>query len=90
MSYLLSGGLEMVAPWTPLTTEDYPIIKIDNVTSIQLDFAEGIRSDIFSDTDCDVFGEVGFAIGIRLCVAEDPSNIGLLNAGLLHWVFGSV
>jgi hypothetical protein len=62
MTYLLTGGVEMVAPWTPLGTEDYPKIKIDSVTGVQLDFTEGISSEIFSGSDCDVIGEAGYNI----------------------------
>jgi hypothetical protein len=63
VTFLLTDGLEMVAPWTHLSTEDYPMIKIDNATAMQLDFTEGISSEIFSGWDCDVTGEAGYNIG---------------------------
>ncbi|KUJ06535.1 uncharacterized protein LY89DRAFT_603023 [Mollisia scopiformis] len=89
MSYLLSGGLEMVAPWVPEGYSDYPMVKIEDVPSIQLDF-EWPVSDIFDDADCDVFGEDGYTIGIRLCIVEDTTAVGSFRAGLFVCNNGTV
>ena len=81
ISYLLSGGLEMVAHWTPEGYEEYSMVKIDRVPSVQLDFSRP-TSDKFYSTDCSIFGQSGTTIGIRLCVAQDQSTLGLVRAGL--------
>ncbi|KAI9158772.1 hypothetical protein HJFPF1_06770 [Paramyrothecium foliicola] len=75
-SYLLSGGLMMVAPWAPQAYPDYPMIKVAHAPSIQIDFTRTAK-DGFEDVECDDFGEDGTAIGIRLCLAEEQSNPGL-------------
>lgn len=80
MSYLLSGGLEMVTPWTPLTTEEYPMLKIEDTTAMQLDFTEG-NNVVFAEADCDVFGQAGYNVGMQLCIAADAAIPGILNAG---------
>ncbi|KAF4967229.1 hypothetical protein FSARC_5208 [Fusarium sarcochroum] len=80
ISYLLSGGLSMVAPWIPVGHEGYPMVKIDNVTSIQLDFTERVDAG-FKDTDCNMFGQKGTIIGVRLCVAQGATGPGSLRAG---------
>lgn len=81
VSYLLSGGLEMVTPWTPDGHEDYPMVKIDKAPSLQMDFTAPASSS-FQATECDVFGEYGFTIGIRLCISVEESTTELLRAGL--------
>jgi hypothetical protein len=80
MSYLLSGGLSMVAPWVRPGNLGYPLVRIENAPSMQLDFS-GTADAAFLDSDCDLFGRTGFAIGIRLCVAEARPNSGQLRAG---------
>ncbi|KAJ4407286.1 hypothetical protein N0V82_009955 [Gnomoniopsis sp. IMI 355080] len=45
MSYLLSGGLEMVAPWVPELDPDFPMVKIDNVQAVQMDFSGSTSVD---------------------------------------------
>lgn len=83
MSYLLSGGLEYVAPWVPQGNEDHDLVKIDKVPSVQLDF-ETSPSSKFLETECETFGEFGFTIGIRLCIAESQTSHGLIRAGALR------
>jgi hypothetical protein len=84
MSYLLSGGLMMVAPWTSKEYTGYPLVRIKKVPSVQLDFAWPLGNDIFDDSDCDIFGEYGTPIGIRVCVAQDTATEGSLRAGTTH------
>lgn len=81
MSYLLSGGLEMVAPFTVSTAEDYPMVRITKVPTMQLDFAQDVRSNMFSDGDCDTFGATNTFIAMRLCLAADPKSRNRLNTG---------
>ncbi|KAJ4386439.1 hypothetical protein N0V93_009335 [Gnomoniopsis smithogilvyi] len=45
MSYLFSGGLEMVTPWIPKQDTDYPMVKIDNVQAVQMDFSGSTSID---------------------------------------------
>ncbi|KAJ9144673.1 hypothetical protein NKR23_g5763 [Pleurostoma richardsiae] len=80
-SYLLSGGLEMVAPWVPQGYDGYGMVKIDHAPSIQIDFSRPM-TDTFEEEDCSLFGQTGSRIGIRLCVAQDQSASGSLRAGL--------
>ncbi|KAI1767922.1 hypothetical protein GGR53DRAFT_480172 [Hypoxylon sp. FL1150] len=87
-SYLLSGGLEMVAPWVPEGHIDYPMIKIDPVASLQMDFTQ-YASDEFEEVDCDIYGETGFTIGIRLCLVHEPTLPGSLRAGLFVCMNGT-
>ena len=79
-SYLLSGGLSMVAPWVERGHPDYPLVKIRKTPSIQVDFS-GPTDDSFSASDCDLFGQTDSLLGIRLCVTELSSGSGLLRAG---------
>ncbi|RYC57014.1 hypothetical protein CHU98_g9193 [Xylaria longipes] len=67
MSYLLSGGLEYVAPWVPQGNDDHDLVKIDKVPSLQLDF-ETNSSSRFLETECETFGEFGFTIGLFVCL----------------------
>jgi hypothetical protein len=82
VSYLLSGRLEYVAPWVPHGNEDHDLVKIDKVPSLQLDFVTP-SSPGFLETDCETFGQFGFAIGIRVCVAESITSQELFRAGVL-------
>jgi len=82
-SYLLSGGLEMVTPWAPRADwyTDHPMVRIEHIPAMQLDFQSPLQNDSFADADCDVFGEDGVAIGIRLCVSQVASHPESLRAG---------
>lgn len=80
VSYLLSGGLEMVAPWQNSEHAEYPMVKIHKAPSMQFDFSGPVDS-IFSESDCDVLGQQGFAIGIKICVTKDAGMAGALRAG---------
>lgn len=82
MSYILSGGLEMVVPWVPEIHADHSMIMVGHVPSIQVDFT-GPVMDVFEDADCDVFGESQVTIGIRLCLAPVKSNPGSIRAGMV-------
>ncbi|KAJ8128335.1 hypothetical protein O1611_g5298 [Lasiodiplodia mahajangana] len=88
ISYLLSGGLEYVAPWVPQGNDDHDLIKIGKVPSVQLDFETGPSSE-FLETECETFGEFGFTIGIRLCIAESQTSHRLLRAGLFVCLNGT-
>lgn len=80
VSYLLSGGLEMVAPWIPKGYDSFPMVKINSAPSVQLDFTDPV-SGSFLDSDCDVFGQLGFTIGIKFCVTAVPGSSESLRAG---------
>lgn len=82
MSYILSGGLEMVVPWVPQANPDHSMVMVKRVPSIQADFT-GPVEDTFDPADCDVFGKSGVLIGIRLCLAPVPFNPGSIRAGKL-------
>ncbi|KAK3395199.1 hypothetical protein B0H63DRAFT_556259 [Podospora didyma] len=90
-SYLLSGGLSMVAPWVRQGFDDHTLVKIANAPAVQLDFTGPVDS-AFGDADCDGFGQSGVKIGIRFCLSQsspDPAADSLYaqterGAGLCH------
>ena len=85
-SYLLSGGLIMTTPWPPTNYTSYPVITIRDVPSIQIDFVRGVDNDTFNYAeDCSVFGEAGFLIGMKFCLARSKSSVGSLFAGMLKF-----
>jgi hypothetical protein len=73
-SYLLTGGLEMVTPWIPLENMDYPLVKLDSVTSIHLEFETPLSDTTFTNESCDVYGAPDVLIGIKVCVADDTET----------------
>ncbi|KAI0202467.1 hypothetical protein F4808DRAFT_449802 [Astrocystis sublimbata] len=87
-SYLLSGGLEYVAPWVPAGNDSHGLVRIDMVPSLQLDF-ETPSSAKFLDEDCENFGDEGILIGIRLCLAQTHSPLNLIRAGLFVCLNGT-
>lgn len=81
--YLMSGGLMMTTPWPPTDHADYPVVVLENAPSVQIDFVKGIHNDTFVDSDdCLVFGQDGFLIGFKFCLAKSQSAIGSLIAGM--------
>ncbi len=82
-SYLLSGGLVMTTPWVPMGYGDHPMVKVDDVPSIQLDFDRAAAAAAsFADADCSVYGSPDTTIGVRLCLRTAGSSPGRLLAGL--------
>lgn len=81
-SYIFSGGLEYVVPWVPQVNPDHSMVMVKHVPSIQVDLT-GPVEDAFDPADCDVFGESGVFIGIRLCLAPVQLNPGSFRAGKL-------
>lgn len=81
MSYLFTGGLEMVAPWVPSEHTDYPMIKVDHAPAVQMDFQGvlDVDEEPFAEADCDVYGDSETTIGIQLCLEEESA--GTLRAG---------
>ena len=80
--FLLSGGLIMTTPWPPTDHTTYPVVVIEEVPSVQIDFTMGIHNDTFVDSkDCLVFGQPGFLIGFKFCLARSQSAEGSLFAG---------
>ncbi|KAI0872377.1 hypothetical protein GGS24DRAFT_18477 [Hypoxylon argillaceum] len=84
-SYLLSGGLLMTTPWMPLGYTNYPLVKIDNAPSIQMEFQQ--TPLVFDSSDCSVFGGPGVQIGIQLCLADKSE--GTLLAGIFVCQYGT-
>jgi len=52
----------------------HSLIKLDDVPTMQLEYAQGSSASDFSDSDCDVFSEQGFRITIRLSIKTDSSR----------------
>ncbi|KAK8035559.1 hypothetical protein PG993_010554 [Apiospora rasikravindrae] len=83
ISYLLSGGLTTVIPWVPKDHADHSLVMVKHAPSIQADFTMPLAKNIsFHNDDCDLFGQKGIAIGIRLCLRMNPSDSSLLMAGM--------
>ncbi|KAK2600218.1 hypothetical protein QQS21_005014 [Conoideocrella luteorostrata] len=83
MSYLLSGGLTTVIPWVPRQYAEHSLVRVKHAPSIQADFSGPIVDDLaFIDSDCDIFGQDGVAIGIRLCLKINPLDPSALMAGI--------
>ncbi|KAK8101432.1 hypothetical protein PG999_011806 [Apiospora kogelbergensis] len=83
VSYLITGGLTTVIPWVPRDYMDYSLVKVEKAPSIQADFTGPLPNNIvFSDSECDTFGQDGILIGIRLCLRMHPSEPGLVMAGM--------
>ncbi|KAK8040968.1 hypothetical protein PG994_013975 [Apiospora phragmitis] len=74
-SYLLSGGLTTVIPWVPRDHADYSLMRVNHAPSIQADFTGPLaKKTSFHNDDCDIFGQKGIAISIRLCLKRDASD----------------
>lgn len=71
----------MVDPWVPPGFDNYGLIKIDNAPSVQIDFSTPV-SDVFANSDCNIFDDSDTIIGIRFCVAKDETVPGALRAGM--------
>jgi hypothetical protein len=90
-SYLLSGGLIMTTPWPPTNYSSYPVITLRRIPAIQIDFVRGIHNDTFDDAeDCEVFGDEGFLIAMKFCLARSLSAPGSLIAGKLERVLSTL
>ena len=80
--YLISGGLIMTTPWPPTNWTSYPVVTIQKVPAIQIDFINGLYNDSFVDSeDCTVFGADEFLIGMKFCLANSRSSPGSVIAG---------
>ena len=74
-SYLLTGGLEMVVPWTPHGYGDYSMAKIEQAPSTQLDFTS-VTSGSFLDGD---YSGLDFITNPLCCASEPPLPTKLLH-----------
>src|ERR1700753_4337181 len=75
----------MTTPWPPTDYASSPVVVLEKVPSIQIDFVRGIHNDTFIDSeDCLVVGQDGFLIGFKVCLAKSQSTPGSLFAGLLE------
>ncbi|KAK4445350.1 hypothetical protein QBC34DRAFT_441760 [Podospora aff. communis PSN243] len=84
-SYLLSGGTLLMEPTIPPGYESYPLIKVPNVPTVQLDFTPPLAPELthtFPPSDCDIFDHPTALIAIRLCITPSPSHPNHLNAAL--------
>jgi hypothetical protein len=60
--------------------DDYQLVKVDHTPSVQLDVTQSFNKT-FKEEDCDVFGEEGMLIGVKLCISTDESRRDLLRSG---------
>jgi len=78
-SYILSGGLSMVAPWTPSGMPDYQLVRIPKVPAVQVEFRGRSGPKSFATDDCMLFGSNDTLIAAELCLSV--TNDGALHAG---------
>jgi len=81
VAYLLSGGVIMATPWIPEGNTTYPMVKLDNVPSMHLEFESTVGDD-FHEEDCQAFGSDDTKIGVRFCVAPMSGRANSLRAGM--------
>ncbi|KAK4443151.1 hypothetical protein QBC34DRAFT_311616 [Podospora aff. communis PSN243] len=79
-SYILSGGLSMVAPWTPPGNPDHQLVSIPEVPTVQAEFNGRSGPKSFQPDDCVLFGSNQTHIAAELCLALTDDNA--LHAGL--------
>lgn len=81
-SYLLTGGVFLATPWMPTGYDAYPLVNIDRIQAIQLEFKGWMsEEDGFRNEDCDIYGSKGFLIGIKMCIANSKTYPGSIIAG---------
>ncbi|KAK1836854.1 hypothetical protein QBC39DRAFT_429866 [Podospora conica] len=69
-SYIISGGLSMVAPWTPDGNPDHPLVRIRDVPTIQAEFEGRSGPKSFSNRDCLLLGSERSHISAELCLSD--------------------
>ncbi|KAK4445479.1 hypothetical protein QBC34DRAFT_472396 [Podospora aff. communis PSN243] len=81
-SYIISGGLSLAAPWTPVGNPDHPLVRIKDVPTIQTEFQGRYMTgpSPFSDTDCLFFGSNRSRIAADFCLSASAE--GQMHAGL--------
>lgn len=81
-SYILPGGIQSISPQAPNNNTD-PVIIIQNSPASQLDFLKGINSNdsSFVQSDCAVYGDEKYLVGLEVCVAKSQSTLGSIVAG---------
>jgi len=83
-AYLLSGGVWETAPWMPPGFEDHPIVRIDNVPAVQVDFQGKHGPKDFNTTDCQLLGSDEDMIAAEICVRATKS--GAIYAGSSRFI----
>ena len=79
----------MATPWIPSGYDTYPLVNIENVPAVQVQFKRTMNeTEHFLKEDCDIFGRSGFLIGIKMCVAESQALPGSVIAGISALVRG--
>jgi hypothetical protein len=71
----------MTTPWVPKGYATHPVVRIDAVPGIQLDFEKGPNGHEFADADCDTYGAPGILIGVQMCVKAHENIPRALVAG---------
>lgn len=79
-SYLLSGGAVMATPWDSQSHLDYPMIRLEKVPAIQVEFQKVFEKS-FTEKDCDLFEGPGNQ-AIAFCVAQVHLGMGTWRAGI--------
>jgi hypothetical protein len=80
-SFLFSGGVVGTTPWIPTGFPDHPLVQIEGVSVMQLEFqgTHGSRTH-FSDLECQVFGSNKTLIAAEFCLSQPKTEI--LDAGM--------
>ncbi|KAL3481487.1 hypothetical protein BJX99DRAFT_253411 [Aspergillus californicus] len=81
-SYLLPGGVIGATPWPPTNYSSAPVIRMNDVPTVQLDFSPGLNGHLFSKDECTLYGSNDTYVGIRFCLADSRAYNGSFAAGL--------
>lgn len=77
----------MTTPWTPTGYNEAPLLNIDSVPGVQIEFARGACDDYaFVQADCKFYGADGYRIGIRMCLSSCVDIEGAVMAGLCSFL----
>ena len=74
-SYILSGGLSLTAPWTPPSNPDYPLVRIGDVPTVQIEFQSRRGKGSFDGDNCVLFGTNDTYIAAELCLEAVGGSI---------------
>lgn len=78
-SYLLPGGVQSMLPNPPIENYD-PLVVVHSSPAAQLEF-KSTDTGTFFEKDCRVYGNRKYFVGVKLCIAANPSVPGTIIAG---------
>jgi hypothetical protein len=80
-SYLLPGGLQSLSPDPPSSNLD-PVVVVHNALASQVEFTMGPEENyLFAPSDCVVYGDDRYLVGLQMCLAPSLAINGSIVAG---------